>query len=502
MVAVKHVFSWLLPLAAAMLALALIYHPLSVNLFNLPLSGSTNESLGAVALILAAFLVWQRREQLRALPCQPESKGIWLILLGGVLAFIGHRLVMRFPLSISLALVMAGSLWWLCGRKWVAQLWFPLLLLTAITPLPLDLVGAIAFRMQTIVARFAAFLLGLTGLPVERSGVTLLVKDYAVQVNEACSGWHTFSAAVWLFLVALYWQQPDRWWRWLWCLPLLLPLALIANIFRVSTVALGGVFGQKWVGISPWHELIGLGYFMALALTLFRFMFRWQPKGEATKFPNSPISQFPNFPISKIALWRVAFVLLFLGLGMTAAAWQGKRAVMSQTLPKLPAQIKGWELVNQRTEGTDEGYWFVQASYRRPSDKDTTATAQAFLHLPLTAVHRPKRLLNLWLGQGYELRETRTVWVNSPYRKVPVQIALFVKGAERSFVTVTYLHPKRTATSPVEARLYRMGEQLLYGASLPWLMVGASCPEEKITLDLEKSLIAESERWLRKKFPP
>ena len=149
--------AWSLTIAALLSALVVIFRPLYLNLFNLPLSGSMNESLGIFALLLSGWLTWRERGQLKSLPVKPEAWGLLILVLGALIAIASHRLVMRFTLGVALALIAAGTVWWLYGRAWVKRLWFPIFILVSIVPLPLDLVGAIAFRMQTIVDRYAAF---------------------------------------------------------------------------------------------------------------------------------------------------------------------------------------------------------------------------------------------------------------------------------------------------------------------------------------------------------
>jgi len=483
--------AWGLPFLIGLVAFVFLYRPLAPALWAIPLSGETNEGLGFFALLLGGWLVWQRRKALQHLPLHTDSQGLWLLLLGALLAWLGYRLIMRFLLALSLACLVAGSVWWLCGRRWAAHLWFPFLLLAGVAPLPLDLVGAIAFRLQNIVARLATFLIGVLGVPVERDGVTLWIGGHAVQVNEACSGWHTFSAAVWLFLVLLYWQRPDRWWRWVTVLLLLLPLAMFANTLRVTTVALGIAFNQGWVAVSPWHELIGMVYFLGLALALTS----WLMMGKGRRQEALPMaSLLPPRDPSKRALWAWA-VGLWLLWGVTLmSVWQSQQAVAALRPPTFPARLGDWVRVQIHDDDNAEGEWFAQATYRSP---DRQRFAKAFLHLPLSAVKRPKRLLNLWLGMGYEMVASRTVTVTVPTRSVPVQLVRFTRANEQVVVAVTYLHPERAATSPVSARLGRVLEQLRYGTPRPWVTVGIAATDEPSALALERTLVGEVEHWLQ-----
>ncbi len=486
--------SWWLPLLLLGIALVVLFHPLRVNLATLPLSGSTNESLGVFAFLLAGWLVWRERERLKALPAKPDARSLFLLLLSALIALGGYRLVMRFALGVALALFAAGAVWWLFGKRWVRHLWFPLLLLMAAVPLPLDLVGAIAFRMQTVVARATAFLAGLLGVPVERVGVTLHLPGQVIQVNEACSGWHSFSAAFWLFLLVLYWRRPKNWWQWLWVIPALFPIAILANIFRVTTVVVGSAHGQDWLLKTPWHELLGLGYFLLLVYLLFRYAISWQGQGESTVvYTEEATKPFPLPPPNR--LWQLTgFAWVVAGLVLWNG-WQVQRSVEGFQPPEVPPQLGEWRQVDKTVEGLDNGYWFVQANY----EAEGKPPLQVLLHIPIAPQHRPKRVLNLWLGQGYELVSSTTVSVPLATRTVPAQVNQFIKGNEQVFVVVTYLHPKKSVTSPVAARWHRMQEQLLWGISQPWVAIGVAAAEPQIAIDTLRQISTGVDAWLQQK---
>lgn len=484
--------AWSLTIAASLSALVVIFQPLSVNLFNLPLSGSANESLGIFALLLSGWLTWRERGQLKSLSVKPEAWGFLILVLGALMAIASHRLVMRFTLGVALALIAAGTVWWFYGRAWVKRLWFPLFILVSIVPLPLDLVGAIAFRMQTVVTRYAAFLSGLLGIHVERVGVSLHIPGNVIQVNEACSGWHSFSAAFWLFLLLLYWQRPLKWWQWLWVIPVLLPISIIANIFRVTTVVVSSVNGFDLLLRSPWHEMLGLGYFLLLVWLLFKYFVKWQVEGSSSVICSvGEKTAFP--PPARARAWQLAG-LLWLTAGVVLwTGWQMGRAASAFKPPEIPNQLGDRKLTWKNVEGLDNGYWFAQARY----EAENRPPLQVFLHIPIENRHRPKRLLNLWLGQGYELVSSETTKVKLASREVPVQLVQFLKGNEVQFVAVTYLHPKRAVTSPVTARWYLIREQLLKGVSQTWLAIGVSGNEIQAVKEAFAILLEMMDAWLQ-----
>lgn len=486
-------WSWLLPSLAALAALTVIFRPLSVSLTTIPLSGSTNESLGIFAILLSGWLIWEERKQLRNLPIQPDAWGLLLLLLGTLMVFVSYRLVMRFVLGFALVLIASGGVWWLWGRNFVRQLWFPLLLLFAVVPLPLDLVGAIAFRMQTIVARYASLLSGLLGVHVERVGVTLNIPGHAIQVNEACSGWHSFSAAFWLFLLLLYWQKPKQWWQWLWVIPILFSVAILANIFRVTTVVVSAANGVDLFLHSPWHEMLGLSYFLLLVWLLLRYAVKWQG-AEASNIVFSAVGETSLLPAWN-RVWQLAgFLWVIAGLALLTS-WQTSRTVSSFKPPEIPSRLGKWKQTWKDVGGLKDGYWFAQIRYEAKDEQPV----HAFLHIPIENRHRPKRLLNLWLGQGYELADSKIITVGLLSRKASVRLVRFVRGQEQQFVAITYLHPRKITTSPTSARWYRMQEQLLRGVSRPWLAIGVAGNNAQTTLEVFRALAVEMDRWLRGK---
>lgn len=480
--------AWWAPLLVAGLGLVLLYRPLLPTLFAVPLSRQVNEGLGLFALFLAAWLIWQRRAFLQTLPRLPDPQGLWLFSLGAFLALVSYRLSLRFPLAISLACLVAGSVWWVLGRQWVVCLWFPLLLLVAVAPFPVDLVEAIAAPSQAVAARLAAFLLGTLSVPVERLGAALLVRGHALQVNETCSGWHLFSAAVWLFLLLLYWQCPCRWARWLLALPFLFPFAVLANTLRVTTVAFGLAFHQRWVTASPWHELMGIGFFLLLAIGLVRWLSPSQ-RSEGSLTPQ-PL-RWQGAPSGR-TLWALAAGVWLVWAAGVVLARQGQQSIPIPHLPHLPSRLGAWGQVAVRSDDPTDGGWFTEATYRTPDGEGIT---QAFLQLPLKATHHPLRFLSLWRGMGYEVVGSRLVTVASPRRLVPLQLVRLVKDREW-FIVVTYLHPERATPSLVGARLQRIWEQLLYGVPRPWVAVGIAAPDERTALTLGRDLVAFVEQWL------
>lgn len=482
---------WLIPLGlVALVALVVIYRPLGIYLAHLGTRDDGDEGLGIVAWIVAAWLIHERRESLKSLAITPDRWGLVLLAGGGLVNVVGHRLTMYSLLSLSLPLVFGGCLWSLCGRQWVKALWFPLLLLVGTTPLPNVIAKGIGFPMQRMVAQLSAVVLDFLGMPVNVAGVTFTFEGHTVQVSEGCSGWRSFSAASWLLLVLLYRQRPAGWFQWFWYPVLMLPLTIAANLLRVVTVVAGIRFGQPWVAESPWHEILGLFFFLPAAWLMVSMVLSGPSSAapEGADPPGPPERRLSLAAIPRGGLWRVAAVLwLVSALGLHAQA-QARAAWQIRPLPDLPEQLGEWK----RSDYQPAGPWHLIANYRHPSGRQVRASWQ----VPANSRERPYPIINWMLKHGHVLDGKETTTLETGRRQVPVCLAAMTSGSGPASVAVTYLGSGGAITDPIEARLSLLGRQLLGGSPTPWLMVAVIAPDAQTALEFERLLLTPADGWV------
>lgn len=475
-------------------ALAVLYAPLAPCLTRLPVVGTDNMGLGIVGIVLAGALAWQKREVLRSLPAAPDARGWWFVVLGAILAIIGYRLSRQFVLTISLPLMLAGILWCLKGRRWVAELWFPLLLLVALTRIPADLEKALNYPLQAMVARLSAVLLELGGVRFEQAGLVFILGDRTIAVSEGCSGWRSLTAAFWLFLVFIYWQRPLRWWYWMGFLLLLLPAAIVANVLRVViVVALFGL-GHLWATQSPWHELLGLVFFIPVAYFFVQTAGAScaalptaspGPTEEAVATPVRPGSAFYQ-------IWWLAACLCFASVCAHAAKRQAQAIPLLIQPPELPSQIAEWQRTDYVKPGpASKGEWKAHATYQDRRGR----LAQVVWQLPFSTGAVPLRMVNVHLKHGYELVDKQSRRLASPSRSVQAQLSLLSRGGEQLTVVSTHLHPKFTLASVETARIWLMAEQLI-GSNRPLVTLTVSTSDPQDAIALEQAMLPLAEGWL------
>ena len=223
-------------------------------------------------LILAAclWLFWRQRQVWLSAATQPRlMPGLCLLLPGLALYAIGRSQDVRLFEAASLIPVMAGSLLMTQGTQAVRVLWFPLLYLGFIIPLPGILVDMLTGPLKIWIAQTVEMLLYPAGYPIARVGVVLAIGKYQLQVADACSGLQSMFSLTVLGLLYLHLAGRRGWLHNGLLLASILPFAILANILRVLILVLvtyhfGDAAGQGFL-----HGFSGIALLLAALLGIF-----------------------------------------------------------------------------------------------------------------------------------------------------------------------------------------------------------------------------------------
>lgn len=251
------------------IGLTALYLPTYVSLWN-SIWQSEEHGHGPLILAVVAWLIWQRRTALIERDARPRSLAGYGTLLSGLLLYVIGRSqdILLFEVGSQIP-VMAGVLLIVRGTAALRALWFPLLFLVFMIPLPGMLVDALTGPLKRNVSETAEQLLYLAGYPIARSGVTLSIGPYQLLVADACSGLNSLYSLTALGLLYLYLMRHGSWLRNAILAAAIVPIAFGANVIRVVflvlvTYHLGDEAGQGFL-----HEFSGLVLFVAALLLLF-----------------------------------------------------------------------------------------------------------------------------------------------------------------------------------------------------------------------------------------
>ena len=229
-------------------------------------NGDPDMGHGFFVPVIAAFIVWQRREELMAVKSTPNWGGLLLVLWGGtqlVLATLGAEL---FTARLSFVITLIGVVWTLGGTVMLRKLAFPLFLLFFMVPIPAVIYSAATFKLQILASQLADGALTLLSVPVLREGNVLELPNQKLSVVEACSGIRSLLSLTFLSLVYGYFFEKKTWVRVVLFISTI-PIAIIANGSRVTIT---GIMTQIKAELAEgfFHEAQGWVIFMIALVIL------------------------------------------------------------------------------------------------------------------------------------------------------------------------------------------------------------------------------------------
>jgi exosortase len=154
------------------------------------------------------------------------------------------------------------------GWQVVRVLAFPLGFLVFMVPVPDSVLGMVSFPLQLLATKIAAGVIQFCSIPVYREGNMLYFVHTQLEVAEACSGIRSIMSLTMLSVIFAH-LSGNGWWRKVLLIFSAIPIAMLANILRVSgTGILAHFFGDK-VARGFLHEFSGVAIFVFGLLLLF-----------------------------------------------------------------------------------------------------------------------------------------------------------------------------------------------------------------------------------------
>ena len=216
--------------------------------------------------LIAAFIVWQRRDELAAIKPQPSAWGLLVVAWGGLQLFIATLGAELFTARTSFVVTLIGIVWALGGTLILKKLAFPLFLLFFMVPIPSVIYSAATFKLQILASQLADNALSVLSVPVLREGNVLELPNQKLSVVEACSGIRSLLSLTFLSLVYGYFFERKTWLRVVLFLSTI-PIAIVANASRVTMT---GIMTQVKAELAEgfFHQAEGWVIFMVALVIL------------------------------------------------------------------------------------------------------------------------------------------------------------------------------------------------------------------------------------------
>ncbi|MEX0641561.1 MAG: exosortase/archaeosortase family protein, partial [Pirellulales bacterium] len=205
--------------------------------------------------LFALYLLWHRRKYF-----QPPFTGSWWGVLGIFVAFAfeltGEYWYFALLEPFSIVPMVAGLCLLLLG--WRGLRWYgpSTMFLVFMVPLPGRIADLMSQPLQRIATIASTYLVQLVGIPAVAEGNVIVLTHAKIGVIEACNGLRMLTQFIAVATaVAILIDRP------FWCRCVILasavPVALAANILRITTAALAHEYASAEFATSYFHGLAG-----------------------------------------------------------------------------------------------------------------------------------------------------------------------------------------------------------------------------------------------------
>jgi exosortase len=230
--------------------------------------GNQYYSHGILIPPVSLYLVYQRFRhdpQLTWSPGHGSSAGLALTALGVALYlyFLNDR---AFYLAAFAMILMIGGLVWTFGGTDVARrLLFPVAYLVFMVPLPF--VDRYTLDLALFTGLCSGGIARLLGLDVVIAGNAVSLPNAELVIGAQCSGVNSLIALTALMVLVAYLVQGPLWSR-LVLVVLAVPLAVLGNILRVTSLLFVARSWGAQAAFTFYHDYSGIAFFVLVLLLL------------------------------------------------------------------------------------------------------------------------------------------------------------------------------------------------------------------------------------------
>jgi exosortase D (VPLPA-CTERM-specific) len=337
-------------------------------------------SHGFLIPVVTAWLLWTRRDALRANIGQPSWIGPVLVLLAIAMHITGELSAIFILSQIGFVVALIGIVLGTGGYSLLKVAFIPIAFLLFAIPLPYFIDSVLTLRLQLVSSELGVFFIRVFEIPVYRDGNIIDMGNYKLQVVEACSGLRYLYPLLSLSFLAAYLFHAPLWQR---ALVLLssIPIAIGMNGFRIGVV---GILVDRWgtqMAEGVLHFFEGWVIFLACAALLAAEMYLLARISRRRFFD---VFYFPKVAVrlpgrlgaklvGKSPLLACLFLLCAGGLAVFSISGRSEIIPERTSFVEFPARIGQWQghvssldIETERGLGLDD---YILSDYSRSDGK-------------------------------------------------------------------------------------------------------------------------------------
>ncbi len=226
-------------------------------------------SHGILIPFVSAYLIWNKREELAKTPVEHSPWGLRIFLLGILMHLISALFRVYFSSGFSLVVVIFGLVLYFFGKRVFNHVFFPILFLVFMIPLPIVTIASISFKLKVFAAQMATVILNNhLRIPCFQDGSTIRMQHTQVIVDDVCSGLRSLISLTALGSIFAYWIKGGFVKKTIVFLSTI-PIAVVTNALRIVFLAtVSEVWGARYA-TGLLHDLSGFVVFAGAFILLF-----------------------------------------------------------------------------------------------------------------------------------------------------------------------------------------------------------------------------------------
>jgi len=239
--------------------------------------------------LVTVCLIYSERKSIFANTSYCPRAAAILVPLGIIMVVLNRMQIVGLPraalaLTISVSVAFVISAFVLCfGKAACRAALFPLAFLALMVPLPGFVIDRIILLLQTGSTVVTCWIFQLLHIAVSRQGFILSLPDLTIEVARECSSIRSSTALVIAAVLAghLFLRSP---WTRIALVIAALPIAVVKNAIRISTLSILELYVYPGVFQSPLHHEGGIVFFL-MALAVLMLLLHWLRSSEAHRKP-------------------------------------------------------------------------------------------------------------------------------------------------------------------------------------------------------------------------
>ena len=225
---------------------------------------------GPIVLATGLWLLVREWQNARAFAKPAPSGMVWLMLAVLVPLQIFARITQIVELEgYFMYFTILVVLYAIIGLDALRKLWFPLFYLAFIFPPPETLVALVTVPLKIWLSKAAIGVLQLFNYPIGGEGVTIYIGQYELLVAAACSGINSIVSLSAISLFYIYMRHRANWLYSGLLVLLIVPVAMVANFFRVLILILLTYHAGEAAAQGFLHNFAGIAMFAIALITIF-----------------------------------------------------------------------------------------------------------------------------------------------------------------------------------------------------------------------------------------